>query len=408
MAPKTRKFLDALTQDQILGTIPSGLFLVDNKRYIVYWNPEAERITGYPAAEMVGQHCSILEGIECGLGCSLFDAGSPDKPIIGAECDIRTKSGEKIFISKNVDFLRLDGEVVGGIESFVNISSQKKLEETLRLNSDELEKIVQKRTAALEEERTRVHTVLNGMTDLAYIVTDDYRLDFFNQPMKNVFGPSKGNICYEVLHNLREPCVECPWSKIKKGHSINEDREFRQNKRTYEVIHTPVYSPQGDLLKLAICRDITERKEATEKLMELNRHLDSFAYTVSHDLRSPLTPIIGYAEFLKEEYTEIKKAFCGEVAAPVKITMLCPVGRRQGLVVPHARAGQTPGKSPESESIHLLPHQARMRVQASYTTVPISKRVNPYQSMMRGRSRGKCIGGKNVLVTIHSSESFKK
>ena len=36
--------------------------------------------------------------------------------------------------------------------------------------------------------------------------------------------------------------------------------------------------------------------------MELNKHLDSFVYTVSHDLRSPLTPIIGFAEFIKDEY----------------------------------------------------------------------------------------------------------
>ena len=77
MEEKTRQFLAALGQTQLLGTIPSGLFLVDDKQIIVYWNPEAERITGYPASEAIGRHCSFLEGIECGSGCGLFDNDAP-------------------------------------------------------------------------------------------------------------------------------------------------------------------------------------------------------------------------------------------------------------------------------------------------------------------------------------------
>jgi signal transduction histidine kinase len=47
---------------------------------------------------------------------------------------------------------------------------------------------------------------------------------------------------------------------------------------------------------------ITQRRLAEKKLMETNRELEAFVYTISHDLRSPLTPILSYAEFLREEY----------------------------------------------------------------------------------------------------------
>jgi PAS domain S-box-containing protein len=299
------QLLEALSKDLILGTIPSGLFLIDDKRNIVYWNREAERITGYSSSEVVGQHCSILEGIECGRVCGLYDIGSPGKPVIGAECDIRTKAGRKI-ISKNIDFLRLNGEVVGGIETFVDISPQKELEEKLRLHSDQLEEVVKNRTNALEDERTKLRLILDGMTDMAYIVTADLRIDFFNKAMEETFGSKQGEKCYEVIHDREAPCTDCPWEKIMTGEVVDE-RRFKQDNRVYEVIHSSVHGPRGEIQKLAVCRDITERKEAAEKLQEVNKQLDSFAHTVSHDLRSPLTGVACYTELIKEKFGEVLK-----------------------------------------------------------------------------------------------------
>ena len=300
----TEKFLEALSQEQIMSTVPSGLFLVDNDRRIIYWNREAERITGYPAEEVVGKHCSILEGLECGNICGLFDKGTPEKPIIGTECRIRSKNKEEIIISKNVDFLYSHGEIIGGVESFIDITRRKRQEEQLRSHGKELEETVKARTEELREERSRLRSVLDGMSDPAYIVSQDYKLTFINKPMAKLFGESSGKTCYEVIHNRTTPCQNCPWEKIKSGLSVNEERQFGTASRIYEISHTPLLNSEGVLEKLAVCRDVTERKEAAEKLLELNKQLDSFAHTVSHDLRTPLTGVIGYTELLKDNFSD--------------------------------------------------------------------------------------------------------
>jgi signal transduction histidine kinase len=47
---------------------------------------------------------------------------------------------------------------------------------------------------------------------------------------------------------------------------------------------------------------MTERIAARRRLQQTNRELDAFVSTVSHDLRSPLTPLIGFADLLEERY----------------------------------------------------------------------------------------------------------
>jgi PAS domain S-box-containing protein len=56
---------------------------------------------------------------------------------------------------------------------------------------------------------------------------------------------------------------------------------------------------------IGLVQDIGRHKEAEAKMQQAYSELDAFVHTVAHDLRSPLTPIIGIAEFLQHHASEV-------------------------------------------------------------------------------------------------------
>ena len=116
----------------ILDDLYDGVYFVDRDRRITFWNKGAERITGYPAAEVVGSRCfdNILMHVDdkgtllckehCPLAATILDGAERT-----ADVYLRHKDGHRVSVNIRITPLRNErGEITGGAEVFAD-NSQK-------------------------------------------------------------------------------------------------------------------------------------------------------------------------------------------------------------------------------------------------------------------------------------------
>ena len=110
--------------DIILASIADGGFTLDSEWQITAINRAAEKITSIPREEALGQRCSdIFRASICENNCALKQTLKAGRPIVNKAVYIIDSSGKKIPISVATAVLRdADGRVIGGVETFRDLS----------------------------------------------------------------------------------------------------------------------------------------------------------------------------------------------------------------------------------------------------------------------------------------------
>jgi diguanylate cyclase (GGDEF)-like protein len=121
---------------------------------------------------------------------------------------------------------------------------------------------------ALSLNRDNLVRILETMQDCIYIVNLDKKIEYMNSAFKTTFliDGDNNSRCYELLNEEPEECLWCKLEQVLAGKTCQREWTSGRSKKTYDVLETPLLNRDGSQSKLAIFRDITERKLMEETL----------------------------------------------------------------------------------------------------------------------------------------------
>ncbi len=88
-------------------------------------------------------------------------------------------------------------------------------------------------------------------------------------------------------------------------HILEKGKDNKGNTVWFDTNKIPLRDAAGNVIGILIINeDITIQKTVQEQMLQLNKELEAFSYSVSHDLRSPLRHINSYTQIILEEYAD--------------------------------------------------------------------------------------------------------
>ncbi len=255
---------------------------------IIDVNEGYTQLLGYSREESIGKTTA---------GLSIW-ADPTDRTIF---VDSLAKTGQ--IINFETALRRKDGTIVNVIDSarIIEIGGEKHVLSVVYDITERKKK---------EEELSRLKKAVDTSGEAIFMTDRDGIITFVNPGFTDLYGYAIDEVVGKLTPRILKSGLRKPeeyvalWSGLLTG-MVVKDEHINKTKDgrlvTVASSANPIKDEQGKIIGfLAIQSDITERKQAEERLRELDILKDKFIQTVSHQMRTPLSVIRWQLENLLE------------------------------------------------------------------------------------------------------------
>jgi PAS domain S-box-containing protein len=270
----------------IEAVIDYAIFILDPEGHIVSWNSGAEKIKGWRADEIIGQHFSVFYPPDA------LERGWPQEELRRAELTGRIqdegwrvrKDGTRFWANVTITAVHDEsGQLAGYAKVTRDMTERRAYEEELRAS----------------EERFRL--MVEGVRDYAIFMLDPEGIvrswnagaqaikgyesrEIIGRPMSTFYTPQDqqdGKPARQLAQAREKGRVEDEGWRVRKDGSL-----FWAN-----VVVTAIYNRTGQLVGYGkVTRDMTDRRRL-EELERSSRMMSEFLAMLAHELRNPLAPM---------------------------------------------------------------------------------------------------------------------
>jgi len=271
-----------------------GVAITDIHGNLLYTNESFAKMHDYTTDEIINKHLSI------------FHTKEQMKNVERLADQLRQKGS---YLAEEVWHKRKDNDIFPTLMNGTLITDEKGIPQFMAATAIDITKRKQAEEALRETEELFSQFMIH-LPAAVFIKDKDSQTIFANKYLKDVFGGEKwiGKTAMELFpEEIARKMIAADQKALDEGlQIITEELTDKYNVvNIYQTYKFPIKRKNKDSLLGGIAIDITDRKQVEKTKEDLEKKRSAFVSMTSHELRTPITVIKGYAEFLDKNIEKI-------------------------------------------------------------------------------------------------------